>query len=96
MLISTNIDITKIIDENGFTLVHLAAYVNSDKCLMALFEHLRKRNSAVCMFSDESCDSLKIEESFSPHKLKAWINQATLPPKDQSDFKYESEFKFAN
>ena len=40
ILAGTNLDITKIIDENGFTLVHLAAYVNSANCLKALFEHL--------------------------------------------------------
>ena len=40
VLAGTNLDITKIIDENGFTLVHLASYVNSATCLKALFEHL--------------------------------------------------------
>mmetsp|Transcript_14997 Transcript_14997/g.20355 ORF Transcript_14997/g.20355 Transcript_14997/m.20355 type:complete len:116 (+) Transcript_14997:508-855(+) len=40
VLAGTNLDVTKIIDENGFTLVHLACYVNSDLCLKVLFEHL--------------------------------------------------------
>ena len=40
VLAGTNLDITKIIDENGFTLVHLASYVNSEACLKSLFEHL--------------------------------------------------------
>ena len=41
MLAGTNLDITKIVDENGFTLVHLAAYVNSDACLGVLFDHVQ-------------------------------------------------------
>lgn len=47
MLIGTNLDVTKIIDENGYTLAHLAAYVNSDKCMLVLFEHLFKRTNKV-------------------------------------------------
>ena len=50
VLAGTNIDITKIVDENGFTLVHLAAYINSEACLKALFEHLSSPNYASDFF----------------------------------------------
>jgi ankyrin repeat protein len=53
LLICANLDITKIVDENGFTLLHLAAYVNSDRCLRAILDHFKaKRNTSP--FSDES------------------------------------------
>ena len=50
VLAGTNLDITKIIDENGFTLVHLATYVNSEQCLKALFDHLESPNYASDFF----------------------------------------------
>lgn len=33
VLAGTNLDITKIVDENGFTLAHLAAFMDHDICL---------------------------------------------------------------
>ena len=50
VLAGTNLDITKIVDENGFTLVHLASYVNSETCLKALFDHLESPNYASDFF----------------------------------------------
>ena len=50
VLMGTNLDITKIVDESGFTLVHLAAYVNSESCLKALFDHLTSANYASDFF----------------------------------------------
>ena len=41
LLACTNLDVTKIVDDNGFTLVHLAAYVNSSACLKALLDHVQ-------------------------------------------------------
>jgi hypothetical protein len=33
-------DITMIRDEMGYTLIHLAAYNNADKCIEVIFDHV--------------------------------------------------------
>lgn len=90
MLIGTNLDVTRIVDENGFTLVHLAAYVNSERCLHVLLEHFKERNNHCCLFSDDSQDFDRPQTSFDPARLKEWVNTATLPSAEAS-----KEFNFA-
>jgi len=84
VLANTNLDITKIVDENGFTLVHLAAYVDSDACLETLFEHVRNQDPTKCLF-DEDSDLPTISRAreqqvavFDPKVLSDWVNTATL------------------
>jgi ankyrin repeat protein len=38
------LDITEIRDEMGYTLAHLAAYNNTEKCMEVLFQHILSSN----------------------------------------------------
>lgn len=80
VLAGTNLDITKIVDENGFTLVHLAAYVNSEACLKALFDHLESPNYASDFFVFSKSHSKNFKEQMSGYNkiiIKEWVNRAT-------------------
>lgn len=58
-LLNTNLDITKMTDENGFTLIILAAYVNSEKVMKLLIEHFKEKMNQFSVFSsDGSADKL--------------------------------------
>ena len=53
-------DITKIIDEHGFTLVHLACYVNSWRSLKVLFDHVAIIQSENYLFEQDKPDNSAI------------------------------------
>ena len=76
----TCLDITKIVDENGFTLVHLAAYVNSEACLKALFDHLSSPNHASDFFVATEANKKQFKNQlsgFNKIMIREWVNRAT-------------------
>lgn len=86
-LLNTNLDITKMTDENGFTLIILAAYVNSEKVMKLLVEHFKEKMNQFSVFSsDGSADKLPQQDqvNYNANILKAWVNRATLPGKEET------------
>ena len=80
VLAGTNLDITKIFDENGFTLVHLATYVNSETCLKALFDHLESPNYASDFFVFNKSNKRNFKDQMTGYNkiiIREWVNRAT-------------------
>ena len=80
VLAGTNLDITKLVDENGFTLVHLAAYVNSETCLKALFDHLESKNYASDFFVYSKNNKRSFKDQMTGYNkiiIREWVNRAT-------------------
>ena len=80
VLVGTNLDITKIVDENGFTLVHLAAYINSESCLKALFDHLTSSNYASDLFVYTDANKKQFKDQMTGYSkliAREWVNRAT-------------------
>ena len=80
VLVGTGLDVTKIVDENGFTLLHLAAYINSEACLKSLFSHLNSPNHASDFFVATPANKKQFKHQltgFNQIILKEWVNRAT-------------------
>ena len=49
ILDQTSIDVTQIRDEMGYSLVHLAAYNNTEKCMEHLINHILRGSNKILM-----------------------------------------------
>jgi ankyrin repeat protein len=67
----SKLDITKVRDEMGYTLIHLATYNNAEKCLQVLCNHILNKP-----LNDIKGDDAVIKKNL----LKAWINMTTIVP----------------
>jgi ankyrin repeat protein len=74
ILNACSLDITSIRDEMGYSLIHLSAYNNSDKCLELLIHHLVKGID----LSQESNSNHDIVAQINKRcLLKEWVNMPT-------------------
>ena len=88
LFLTTNLDVTKITDENGFTLIHLAVYINSEKCLNLMIEHFRERQNNYSNYSSDGSEDEEYKKGpsrpvYDLARLKTWVNTATLLQKEE-------------
>ena len=56
LLAQTVQDLTQIRDEMGYTLLHLSAYNNTDRCLELLLQHLLQGNTVQVNLQNDNSD----------------------------------------
>ncbi|CDW90669.1 dhhc zinc finger domain containing protein [Stylonychia lemnae] len=89
LLATCNLDVTRIRDEMGYSLIHLAAYNNSEQCLDVLIQHimnggnkdqLNAQAAQINQYDYSNSDQDIIQAINRRALLKNWVNQPTINP----------------